>query len=109
MFTSLKHSELLGVSRKTSSRYPLELFAKAQLLRFVVPEIPKSSADDYSLFELLGKSATDLRSLISQNQISATASEQLYWLLSLLNIVIDRRVLRKIHLKDLRRVPETNR
>jgi hypothetical protein len=109
MFISLKHSELLDVSRKTSSRYPLELFVKAQLLRFVVPEIPKSSADDYSLFELLGKSATDLRSLIGQNQISATASEQLYWLLSLLNIVIDRRVLRITLLKDLRRIPETNR
>ena len=107
MFMSLEHQELLDVSRQTLSRYPLELFAKAQLLRVVVPEIPISLADDYSLFELLGKSATDLRKLIGQKQISATASEHLYALLSLLHIVIDGRVLRRILLKDLRRLSET--
>jgi len=72
-----------------------------------VPEIPISRADDYSLFELIGKSETDIRKFIGQKQISATASEHLYWLLSLLNIVIDGRVLRRILLKDLRRLPET--
>jgi hypothetical protein len=104
---SLKHQELLDVSRRTRSRYPLELFAKTQLLRVVVPEIPSSLADDYSLFELLGKSATDLRKLIGEKKISATASEQLYGLLSMLNIVIDRRVLNRILLKDLRKLFET--
>lgn len=107
MLMSLEHRELMDISQKTRSRYPLELFAKAQLLRAVVPEIPKSRADDYSLFGLIGKSATDIRELIGQKQISVTASEHLCWLLSLLQIVIDGRVLRRILLNDLRRLPET--
>jgi len=107
MLMSLEHGQLIDVSRQTRSRYPLELFAKAQLLRVVVPEIPISQADDYSLFKLIGKSANDIRELIGQKQISATASEHLYWLLSLLQIVIDGRVLRRIFLKDLRKLTET--
>jgi len=107
MLMSLKHQELMDISKKTRSRYPLELFAKIQLLRIVVPEVPKSLADGYSLFELLGKSATDLRKLIGHKKISATASEQLYGLLSLLHIVIHKRVLRRILLKDLRELSET--
>ena len=102
MFMSLEHRELVDVSQQTRSRYPFELFAKVQLLRVVVPEIPISLADDFSLFELLGKPATDLRKLIGEKHISATASEHLYGLLSLLHIVIDGRVMRRILLKDLR-------
>jgi hypothetical protein len=104
---SLEHRELTDISHQTRSRYPYELFAKAQLLRVVVPEIPISLADGYSLFELLGKSATDLRKLIGEKKISATASEHLYGLLSMLHIVIDGRALRRILLKDLRRLSET--
>ncbi|MEJ2102167.1 MAG: hypothetical protein P8X68_19690 [Desulfobacterales bacterium] len=103
---SLEHRELIEISQKTRSRYPLELFAKAQLLRVVVPEIPISKADEYSLFELIGKSATDLRKLIGQKQILATASEHLYWLISMLQIAMAGRVLRQIFLKDLRKLHE---
>ena len=109
IFMSLKHQELLDVSRQTRSRYPLELFAKTQLLRVIVPEIPASPADDYSLFELLGKSATDLRKLIGHKKISTTASEQLFGLLSMLNIVIDGQVLHRIFLKDLRELSDKTR
>jgi hypothetical protein len=107
MLISLEHPELIDISQKTRSRYPLELFARAQLLRVVVPEIPISPADDYSLFELIEKSATDLRGLIGQKQFSATASEHLYWLISLLQIAITAQVLRRIFLKDLRKLLET--
>ena len=106
MLMSLKHQELMDISRKTRSRYPLELFSKTQLLRSAVPEIPVSLADDCSLYELVGKSATDLRKLIGHKKISSTASEQLHGLLSLLHIVIHKRVLRRILLKDLRELSE---
>ena len=106
-FMSLGHKELLDLTKQTRSKYPFELFAKVHLLRVAVPEIPISGADQYSLFGLLGKSAPELRKLIGPDRISATACEHLYCLLSLLNIVIDRRVLNRILLKDLRKLFET--
>jgi hypothetical protein len=106
-FMSLEHKELLDLTKQTRSKYPLELYSKVHLLRVAVPEIPISGVDRYTLLSLIGKSARGLRKLIGPNRISATASEHLYGLLSLLNIVIDRRVLKRILLKDLRKLFET--
>lgn len=104
---SLEHRDLIEISRKTNSRYPLELFAKSQLLRVWVPEIPKSAADEHSLFELLGRSEAELRKLIGTKRFSATAGEQLHQLLCFLNVVIDARWLRRIYVKDLRNLPKS--
>jgi hypothetical protein len=104
---SLKHRDLVGISEQTNSKYPLELFAKTQLLRVAVPEIPQSAADDAPLSKLIEKSPADLRKLIGHQRISATAGEQLYALLSMLHIAIDDRILRQILLEDLRGLSET--
>ena len=101
---SLGQEELNELLRSTGSKYPLELRFRSWLLDMGIPEIPASPADGTSLFQLVTKSPEALRKLIGLNRFSATASEQLSFLLSLLYTIIDQRVLKRIRLETLRAV-----
>lgn len=101
---SLGQKELSELLRSTGSKYPLELRFRSWLLDIGIPEIPASPADDASLFQLVTKSPQELRKLIGLDRFSATASEQLSFLFSLLYTIIDHRVLKRIRLETLRTV-----
>jgi len=99
---SLPPSEAGELIPRVRSKYILELRFKAALLNAVVPEIPPSAADRHSLHGLLGKSPNDLRKLIGAEKFSATASEQLFNIISLLYTTINTSELKSYSLKDLR-------
>jgi hypothetical protein len=101
---SLGQKEWERLLRITGSTYPLELRFRSLLLGAGIPEIPASPADRNSLFQLVAKSPQELRTLIGPKRFSATASEQLSFLLSLLYTIIDHRVLKRTRLERLRTV-----
>ena len=105
---TVKQSDVDEMIKKTDSYHPVELRQKAQLLNVVIPEIPASPANHCSLFSLVGKSPYAIRKLIGVQKFSATASEQLFSILSLLFTTIDQRVLKQIFIKDLREMTQTS-
>ncbi len=101
---SISQTKLDELVSSTGSKYALELRFKARLLDAVIPEVPASPADSYSLSQLVSKSAEELRKLIGPHRFSSTASEALSMLLSMLYTTIDDRILARMTLQDVRTV-----
>jgi len=91
--------KLIKLSR---SNYPIELRFKVRLLDTIIPDIPPSQADANTLYQMVSMPPQLLRQLIGGRHFSATASEELSNILSLLYTTIDGQILKTITLLELR-------
>lgn len=91
--------KLMKLSR---SKYPIELHFKVRLLDIIIPDIPSSKADTMTLYQMVSVPPKLLRQLIGWRHFSATASEELSNILSLLYTTIDAQYLKTITFMDLR-------
>lgn len=91
--------KLIKLSR---SNYPIELRFKVRLLDTIIPDIPPSQADANTLYQMVSMPPQLLRQLIGGRRFSATASEELSNILSLLYTTIDGQILKTITLLELR-------
>ncbi len=98
----IKHEILIELVLRHKKNHPIDLHTKARLLNIVVPVIPASSLDQFSLYSFLTDSPAALRNKIGVQRFSASASEQLSELIALLYTVLDSRVLKSYTLKNLR-------
>lgn len=105
----IKHEVLIELVLRHKKKYPINLHTKARLLNTVVPVIPASPLDQFSLYSFLTDSPAALRNKIGVQRFSASASEQLSELIALLYTVLDSRILKKYTLQNLRSFPRSSK
>lgn len=98
----IKNKLLMELVRTYSKKHPIALHTKARLLNTVIPGIPVSPIDQFTLYSLLTVSPVSLRRKIGKQRFSASSSEQLSELLALLYTVLDSRILKKYTVQSLR-------